>query len=385
MSGTTSVAQPLRFGLVSTPFLPLPPIGYAGTERIVASLAVALQARGHEVTAFAPGDSDLPCRVIPVVSRALWPQGLRGDLTAYLEDTVEIALAHSGDFDILHSHLDIGGFELARQCQTPVVSTLHGRLDLGNTTALVDQYADIPLVAISESQRRWHPNANWIATIHHGLDFNATPASDRAGEYLLLVGRITPEKGVAEAIELAQLTGRTLVVAAKVQEADEQALFDAIVRPAIEAGIVDFRSEVDTQARDQLMAGALATLMLGAWPEPFGLVAIESMATGTPVIARRAGALPELIDHGYNGFLVDDIAEATLAVSRVGQLDRRAISAYSRERFSVKRMSARYERVYRQILEDRRQTVEPRREWAEQRRQVPPSVSSASPNVAASG
>ncbi len=349
IESNTTLDRPLRIGLLAPPFLPLPPNGYAGTERIVTALAVALQERGNDVTVFAPGDSDLPCRVIPVVGRALWPQGLRGDLTPYLHDAVAVAREHSADLDVIHSHIDVAGFELARQSATPVVSTLHGRLDIGETATLVDRYADIPLVAISESQRRWHPDAHWVATIHHGLDFDATPSRDRPGEYLLLVGRLVREKGVAEAIELAQQTGRRLVIAAKVHEADEHEMFESTVRPAIEAGIVDWRGEVDTDTRDALMAGAMATVMLGAWPEPFGLVAIESMATGTPVIARRAGALPELIDHGYNGFLVDDMYEAILAVSRVDRLDRRAVRAYARGRFSIGRMAARYETVYREL------------------------------------
>ena len=383
MDGISALDRPLRIALVSPPFLPLPPRGYAGTERVVAGLAVALQERGNDVTVFAPGDSDLPCRVVPVVPRALWPQGLRGDLTSYLRDTVAIAQEHCADFDVIHSHLDVAGFDLARQCETPVISTLHGRLDIDDTAPVIDRYADIPLVAISESQRRWHPDANWIATIHHGLEFGATPFGDRPGEYLLLIGRLVPEKGIAEAIELARVTGRKLVIAAKAHEATEQALFDETVRPAIAAGIVDWRGEVDSSTRDGLMAGALATVMLGAWPEPFGLVAIESMATGTPVIARRAGALPELIDHGYNGFLVDDLSEASLAVQRVGRLDRRAVSAYARGRFSVERMAARYEGVFRQFLADH-DRAPAHRPGREGRRTAPPAKDRvAAPKVAA--
>jgi glycosyltransferase involved in cell wall biosynthesis len=356
---TWATDRPLRIALLSPPFLPLPPTGYAGTERVVSALAVALQERGNDITVFAPGDSSLPCPVIPIVHEALWPQGRRGNLRHYLQKAVTIARQHSARFDVIHSHVDIAGFELARQCTPPVISTLHGRLDGDDTAPLIDRYTDIPLVAISESQRRWHPDANWVATIHHGLDFSATPQGDRPGDYLLLVGRVVREKGVVEAIELARATGRRLVIAAKVHEAAERELFETTVRPAMEAGIVDWRGEVDTKIRDSLMKDALATVMLGGWPEPFGLVAIESMATGTPVIARRAGALPELIDHGYNGFLVDDDAEARLAVERVGRLDRRAVSAYARGRFSVDRMAARYERLFRQILADRDRRLPP--------------------------
>jgi glycosyltransferase involved in cell wall biosynthesis len=239
---------------------------------------------------------------------------------------------------------------MARHASTPVLSTLHSRLDAGASLELIDAYPDIPLVAISESQRRWHPKADWVATIHHGLDLSSTPRSDAPGGYLLLVGRLTREKGVTEAIALARRAGQRLVIAAKAHERDEQQMFREHVSPAIDEGIVDWRGEVDGTERDRLMMGAAATLMLGAWPEPFGLVAIESMATGTPVIARRAGAYPEIIEHGVSGFLIDDEDEALLAVRRVDRLDRRLIADRTRERFSAERMVSDYERVFQAVI-----------------------------------
>jgi glycosyltransferase involved in cell wall biosynthesis len=275
----TLASRQLRIGLIAPPVLPLPPPAYAGTERIVASLALGLHARGHRVTVFASGDSELPCEVVPVVPRALWHEGLSGDMSPYLQLAAARAWDDLDRFDVLHSHVDTAGFFLARHARIPVVTTLHRRLDVGGAADLVDQFSMIPLVAISESQRRWNPDANWVATIHHGLDFSGVPSSDRHGEYLLLVGRLTPEKGIAEAIEVAKRTKRRLVIAAQAHERSERALFEEIVRPAIDAGVVDWRGEVDPSARDRLMVGALATLMLGAWPEPFGLVAVESMAS----------------------------------------------------------------------------------------------------------
>jgi glycosyltransferase involved in cell wall biosynthesis len=330
--------------------VPLPPVGYAGTERIVTALAVGLHTRGHQVTAFAAGDSNLPCEVVPVVPRALWPLGYRGDLTNYFALSVAHAWRHEDRFDVFHSHVDTAGFAMARHAATPVITTLHGRLDTGGTLDLIDAYPDIPMVAISESQRRWSPDADWMATIHHGLDFSRTPRSDTPGSYLLLVGRLSREKGVEEAIDVARRTRRRLVIAAKVHERDERVMLEEIVRPAVDEGIVDWRGEVTSAVRDQLMAGALATVMLGGWPEPFGLVAIESMSTGTPVIARRAGAYPEIIDHGSSGFLVDDVEEATLAVERATRLDRRVIHRRARERFGVDRMLDQYEAVYRAVI-----------------------------------
>ena len=349
-SATPHPDRPLRVALLSPPFLPVPPPGYAGTERVVEAIARQLHERGHRVTLFAPGDSDVPYELVPTVPHSLWRNGHRGDASSYIESTVGLAWEQAERFDIIHSHLDTAGFTLARHCGTPVLTTLHRRLDTGGAADMIDAFPDIPLVSISDSQRRWNPNANWIATIHHGLDFTDTPQSAKAGDYLLVVGRIAREKGIAEAIEVAQRTGWPLVIAAKVYDTREKRLFNELVKPHIKAGVVDWRGEVDAAQRDQLMAGAYATLMLGAWPEPFGLVAIESMATGTPVIARRAGANTETVEHGTSGFLVDDIDEAILAVSRVEGLDRTRVSAYARDMFSSERMVDRYEEAYASVL-----------------------------------
>jgi glycosyltransferase involved in cell wall biosynthesis len=340
----------MRIGLLAPPVVSLPPPTYAGTERIVTTLALGLHARGHEVTVFTTGDSDLPCEVVPVVPRALWREGMAGDLGVYFQMAVARAWEESARFDLIHSHVETQGFLFARHASVPVLTTLHGRLDVAGATQYIDAMPSIPLVAISESQRRWNPSANWVATIHHGIDFTTTPSGTRPGDYLLFVGRITREKGIDYAIELARRSRRRLVVAAKAHEQEEQALFESVVRPAIDEGIVDWRGEVDGATRDRLMVKALATVMLGAWPEPFGLVAIESMATGTPVIARRAGGLTETIDHGVTGFLVDDVDEAALAVSRAGDLDRADIIARTRQRFAAERMIDAYEAVYRGLI-----------------------------------
>ena len=340
----------LRIGIIAPPVVPLPPTTYAGTERIVASLAEGLHERGHRVTVFASGDSDLPCEVVPVVPRALWTEGYTGEVPVYLQMAVARAWDEIDRFDVVHSHVETEGFLLARHAPIPVVTTLHRRLDINGVADYIDQLPMIPLVAISDSQRRWNPGANWVATIHHGLDFSRTPTSTRPGGYLLVVGRVSAEKGIAEAIELASRTGIDLVVAAKIREPGEREMFETVVRPAIDAGIVDWRGEIDTVERDRLMAGAMTTLMLGGWPEPFGLVAIESLATGTPVIGRRAGGLTEIIEHGVNGFLVDDVQEAEFAFSRVASLSRDTIASTTRRRFSIDRMVDDYEAVYRRLV-----------------------------------
>ncbi len=350
--GDESEQRSLRIALISGPMVAIPPPGYAGTERIVAVLVDELVRRGHDVTLIGPGDSRVPCRLVPTIDNALWSSGMRGDATTYIQVTIETAWRMHAEFDVIHSHLDTLSFSFARHVSTPVLHTLHGRLDTPGIPELLDEFQEIPLVAISASQRRWRPANNWVATVHHGLPLEDAPFGEGPGTYLAFVGRVVREKGVAEAIELARRAGLPLRMAAKVHEDDEHELFDRLVAPAIKEGIVQFEGELAGGPRDELMAGALATVMMGAWPEPFGLVAIESMATGTPVIARRAGALPEIIRHGRTGFLVDDLAEAVLAVREAGQLDRSRIRATAVERFSSERMVDEYEDVYRRLAGD---------------------------------
>jgi glycosyltransferase involved in cell wall biosynthesis len=366
----------LRIALLSPPMLPVPPMKYAGTERIVAILAAALHERGHAVTLFAPGDSRVDYELIPTVPLSLWSTGYRGDVSSYMNVTLAKAWADHERFDVIHSHVEALGLLFARHCPTPVVSTFHGRLDGSGVPDLLDEFLDVPLVAISSSQRRWFPRANWVGTIHHGLPLAGSPFEPSPGSYLAFVGRVAPEKGVADAIALARTSGMVLRMAAKVYDQIERDLFEAVVAPAIADGVVEYLGEVGPRERDELYAGALATLMLGAWPEPFGLVAIESMATGTPVIARRAGALPEIVDHYRTGFLVDDLAEASLAVTLAGSLDRAVVRQEALERFSVDAMVDQYEQVYRRLIQERTEVrlpvvhrrpvaVMPRREaWA---------------------
>jgi glycosyltransferase involved in cell wall biosynthesis len=327
----------------------IPPPGYAGTERIVGVLVEELSRRGHAVTLIGPGDSRVRCELVPTIERALWSSGMRGDVTPYIQVSIERAWAECHRFDVIHSHLDTLSFALARHCPTPVVHTLHGRLDTPGLPELLDEFREIPLIAISESQRRWWPDNNWMATVHHGLPLENAPFEPVPGDYLAFVGRVAPEKGVDAALDLARATGRRLRIAAKVHEEEEERLFAEFVQPAIEDGTASYEGELGAAERDRLLAGAAATVMLGAWPEPFGLVAIESMATGTPVIARRAGALTEIVEHGRTGFLVDDLQEGQLAVREVLELDRAEVRRIAIERFNVERMVDDYEAIYRRL------------------------------------
>jgi glycosyltransferase involved in cell wall biosynthesis len=338
-----------RIALIAPPMLAVPPPTYAGTERVVGALAEELHRRGHRVTLFAPGDSQVSVELVPSVPRSLWSEDYRGDVSSFMNISLAMVWREHERFDVIHSHVETLGFLFARHCPTPVVTTLHGRLDAWGIPELITEFSDIPLVAISESQRRWAEDANWVGTIHHGLPLEAMPFSERPGDYLAFVGRITPEKGIADCIELARRSRLPLKMAAKVYDEHERAHFREVVQPAIDEGIVEFLGELGQLERDPLYAGALATVMMGAWPEPFGLVAIESLATGTPVIARRAGALTETIEHGVDGFLVDDLIEAELAVGRVADLDRSAIRHRALERFSPARMADEYEVVYERL------------------------------------
>jgi glycosyltransferase involved in cell wall biosynthesis len=327
----------------------IPPPGYAGTERIVAVLVDELTRRGHEVTLIGPGDSTVPGGLVPTIDRSLWASGMSGDMTPYIQVSIERAWAACHRFDVIHSHLDTLSFSFARHCETPVLHTLHGRLDVPGVPELLDEFREIPLIAISDSQRRWWPENNWVATVHHGLPLADAPFGPDVGDYLAFVGRIAPEKGIDAALELAGATKTPLRIAAKVHEPEEKRLFEELVQPAIDRGVAVYEGELPTADRDRLLAGASATVMMGAWPEPFGLVAVESMATGTPVIARRAGALTEIVEHGKTGFLVDDLQEAQLAVTEVRELDRAEVRRTAVERFSVERMVDDYEAIYRRV------------------------------------
>jgi glycosyltransferase involved in cell wall biosynthesis len=349
--------QPLRIALVAPPMKAVPPDGYGGTERVVDALATGLVARGHDVTVFATGDSHVAGRLVPIRDESLWKDGYKGDVSSYMQIAAAKIWAHADEFDVIHSHLETHGFLFSRHCATPVVSTLHGRLDDSGAPELLDEFRDIPLVAISANQRRWFPDQNWVATIHHGQDLTGSPFREEPGEYLAVVGRLAPEKGIEEAIELARRTGRPLKMAAKALDPQEIAMGEELVKPAVEEGVIEFLGELGPHDRDELMAGGYVTLMLGSWPEPFGLVAIESMATGTPVIGRRTGALPEIVEEGVDGFLVDDLGEAILALDRIRDLDRAEIRRRTLERFSVDRMTADYEAVYRSLIAERRGAV----------------------------
>ncbi len=345
------MTRPLRIAHVAPPFERVPPRAYGGTERIVYELVVELDRRGYDITTFASGDSEVPGRHVVTVPEALRPIGYNGDSLPYMLATMRSVLDRAHEFDLIHAHLEWASLMLARVSPVPVVTTMHGRLDLPwATEALTDPPAG--LVAISNNQASTHPTVPWTV-IHNGLTLDDSPFERRRTDALCFVGRVAPEKGIVEAIAIAQATGRPLKIAAKAGPTTmEREYYETAFRPALEAAgsDVEFLGELEQADRDRLFAESYASLMPGSWPEPFGLVAIEAMACGTPVIARRIGALPEIIRDGVDGFFGDDEAQMAFKIAGVDGLDRAAIRSSVIERFSAGRMTDGYEALYRRML-----------------------------------
>jgi glycosyltransferase involved in cell wall biosynthesis len=345
------LTAPLRIAQVVPPLERVPPDGYGGTERVVDELLRELVRRGHHVTTFASADSEVPGELVPIIDRALRPAGHGGDISGYMLTTMLKVLDRETDFDLIHSHLEWYSLVLRRAMRRPMVATFHGRLDLPWSR---DALADAPdgLVAISESQASAHPNVPWTI-VHNGLSLDGAPFEQNRSDDLVFVGRVTPEKGIVEAIEIALKAGRPLKIAAKIGPTPpEQEFNEQVFEPALkDAGrSVEFLGELSGDDRDTLFARSYAVLMPGSWPEPFGLVAIEALACGAPVLARRVGGLDEIIRDGVDGFFGDDATELAFLVERVAELDRVAIRSSVIERFSARRMADGYEALYQRML-----------------------------------
>jgi glycosyltransferase involved in cell wall biosynthesis len=355
------VVTPLRIAQIVPPIERVPPEGYGGTERVVFELVSELVRRGHEVTTFASGDSEVPGRLVPTEPRALRPAGHGGDVSGFMISTVLQAIARQDEFDILHSHLEWFSLVLRQAVSRPLVATFHGRLDVPWSRAA---FAEAPdgLVAISESQASDHPTVPWTI-VHNGLTLDGAPFERRRSDDLVFVGRVTPEKGIVEAIEIALASGRHLKIAAKVGPTPHEQDYNRdVFEPALKraGSAVEFVGELSGDDRDELMAHAHAVLMPGSWPEPFGLVAIEALACGAPVLARRVGGLDEIIRDGVDGFFGDDVTQLAFLVDRIGELDREAIRASVIDRFSASRMADGYEALYARMTHRSATNTDPR-------------------------
>ncbi len=330
----------------------VPPQAYGGTERIVSVLTEELVAMGHEVTLFASGDSVTQANLVAPVERSLRLDEHCSD--PFASHQLELAqVAKQRDrFDVLHFHVDYLHYALSRALAWPQLTTLHGRLDLPELQPLYDEFGDMPLVSISDAQRAPLPQANWLATVYHGLDIGPEHFNSAPSDYLAFVGRISPEKRVDRAIHIAGELGMKLKIAAKIDEADRP-YFERDIAKLFEQPHVEYLGELGEPEKLQVMAQARAFLMPIDWPEPFGLVAIESMACGTPVLAFRCGSMPEVIDDGVTGLLVDDLAQAVDATRRLIDFDRAQVRAGFDRRFGGRRMAEDYVVAYQRLIDDR--------------------------------
>jgi glycosyltransferase involved in cell wall biosynthesis len=339
----------MRIAQVAPLYESVPPKTYGGTERIVSYLTEELVAQGHEVTLFATGDSQTRARLVAPCAEALRSVGCVDALPHHFAMLEEV-YRRAAEFDIVHFHTDYLHFATTRRVRLPNVTTLHGRLDMPELGPLYDEFAELPLVSISKSQRQPLPDANWAATIHHGLPTNLHHRGP-GGDYLAFVGRISPEKRVDRAIEIAERAGLRIKIAAKIDRAD-RAYHKMMIEHLFDKPHVEFLGELDEVSKGELLRNARALVFPIDWPEPFGLVMIEAMACGTPVIAFRAGSTPEVVDDGVTGFVVESIPEAVRAVARLDQLSRSAVRRTFEQRFSAARMAGDYVDIYEQLASD---------------------------------
>jgi glycosyltransferase involved in cell wall biosynthesis len=328
----------------------VPPVLYGGTERVVSYLTEELVAQGQEVTLFASGDSLTHAKLVAGSERSLRLDERVTDPLPHHIVLLEEVLTRAREFDVIHFHIDYVHFPFCQRESTPHITTLHGRLDLPDLKPLLEKFRDLPLISISDAQREPLPWANWLATVHHGLPLDLYTPNVKPGTYLLFLGRMSAEKGFDRAVAIAERAGMPLKFAAKVED-DHRQYYEAVIRSA-HRGLVEDVGEVGDGKKQQLLANAHALLFPIDWPEPFGLVLIESMACGTPVIAFRRGSVPELVDDGITGFVVDDVVAAATAVSKVRDLDRLLCRKRFEERFSATRMARQYLAIYEHLIGD---------------------------------
>lgn len=328
----------------------VPPQRYGGTERIVSYITEELVRQGHDVTLFASGDSVTAAKL-----EAICPQALRLNTGIFNRDAPQVLQQERAfgqmaeEFDLIHSHLDFLGFPIARRVKTPVVTTLHGRLDLPELVPIFREFADMPLVSISASQRRPLPWCNWVGTVHHGLPDLYQPHYE-PGKYLAYLGRMSPEKRPDHAIALAKRVGIPLKMAAKVDPADE-AYFRAEIEPQLRHPLIEFVGEITDREKDDFVGNAIALVCPYDWPEPFGIVFIEALACATPVLAYRRGSIPEIIEPGVSGFISETLDEMVASVAELGSIDRRACRAAFDRRFTAKRMVTDYLKIYEELVQ----------------------------------
>ena len=340
----------MRIAQVAPLYESVPPKLYGGTERVVSYLTEELIRQGHEVTLFASGDSLTEARLVPICKQSLRLAPSCVDPLAHHVLLVERVLDEKENFDLIHFHIDYLHYARSRAENAATLTTLHGRLDVPDLAPLYRRFSNMPVVSISDSQREPLPWLNWQATVYHGLPPGSLRFQSRPGKYLAFLGRISPEKGLDQAIAIAQRAGVELKIAAKIDKVD-QAYFDSVIKPLLKLPGIEFVGEIGHSQKDAFLGGALALLAPVQWPEPFGLVMIEAMACGTPVIGYPRGSVPEVVEDGISGFIVRNVQQATMAVEAASALSRKGCRDYFERRFSVTRMCSDYLAVYNRIVD----------------------------------
>ncbi|HXF82335.1 MAG TPA: glycosyltransferase family 4 protein [bacterium] len=342
----------MRIAQIAPLYESVPPKLYGGTERVVYNLTEELVRAGHEVVLFASGDSETSAELVPCCERGLRLHGGVRDFHAYLTIQLAMAYARADEFDIIHNHVDYFAFPFARLARTPTVTTMHGRLDLPEVRRVNGFFREQPLISISNAQRVHLPDANWIATVYNGIHVESFTFRPQPGRYLAFLGRVSVEKRLDRAIEVARAVGMPLLAAAKIDPADVD-YYEHAIRPLLDHNLVEFVGEIDEQAKDAFLGQAYAYLFPIDWPEPFGITMIEAMATGTPVIAMDCGSVREVVVDGVTGFICRDVGEMIRAVHRIPEISRQACRAHVERRFSRAVMAAGYLEAYRQVLAPR--------------------------------
>src|SRR5437016_3204795 len=339
----------MRIAQVAPLYESVPPKLYGGTERVVSYLTEEFVRQGHEVTLFASGDSKTAAHLRPVCDRALRLQGQNITTPiAHHVRMIEMVAREAHNFDVVHFHIDYIHFPVTRRLDMTAVTTMHGRLDIPDVIPVYREFTDMNLVSISNAQRAPIPWANWVATVYHGLPGHLYKPSLRPGKYLAFLGRISPEKRVDRAIEIARRVGMPIKIAAKVDIADKE-YFDSKIRKLFDRPLVEYVGEIGERDKSDFLANAWALLFPIDWPEPFGLSMIEPLACGTPVIAYPMGSVPEVLDHGTTGYLVASLDEAVKAVHCVSSLNRKICRQVFEDRFSARRMCLDYLDVYERL------------------------------------
>lgn len=329
----------------------VPPRLYGGTERVIHYLTEELVKEGHEVTLFASGDSLTSARLIANVQEALRLSPSCIDPLAHHIVQMQEVMDRSREFDILHFHTDFLHYPLTQQCAVPCITTLHGRLDIPDLQPLYDRFTRQRVVSISDNQRKPLPQANWAGTVYHGLPEQLHPMNDAPGEYFAFIGRISPEKRVDRAIEIAIACNQPIKIAAKIDKADER-YFEKEIAHLLQHPLVEYIGEINEAQKTAFLGHAKAMLFPIDWAEPFGMVMIEAMSCGTPVIAFNNGSVPEIIDDGETGFIVQDIPEAIAAAQHVTRLSRRNIRRVFEQKFTAARMAGDYVRIYQSVIQE---------------------------------